>query len=99
MKFILILGSMIAPVLMVFIQKRWFVSRFIFDIIALISLLVFGNIASTSIYEIIKNETVFMTNIHGILLKPLFLYTGSYIGVYLLYTILLRILVDLRVKG
>lgn len=89
MKIMLVIGSIALPIFMFFTQKRWGRLRDIYHIIAMIAVLVFGNIASLSIYTIIKEGTVFMTAIHGIFLNPFFLMAGSYIGVYVLYGLLL----------
>lgn len=89
MKFILIIGSILAPVLMLFLQKTKPKLRLLFNLAALISALVFGNISSFAIYEIIKDNTVFMTSIHGIFLNPLFLLTGAYLGIYFIYRIVI----------
>lgn len=89
MKIILLLGSIILPLLMYYTQRRWLSLRFIYNLIAILALLVFGNIASLSVYTIIKENAVFMTSIHAVFLDPFFLITGSYIGVYVLYRLLL----------
>ncbi|AVF20524.1 hypothetical protein ERICI_00591 [Paenibacillus larvae subsp. larvae] len=89
MKLLIILGSVIAPFLMILCQKIRFKFRLFFNVLAILSALVFGNISSISIYGIIKDQTVFMTNIHGIFLNPLFLLTGSYLGIYLIYRLAL----------
>ncbi|MGG3564358.1 transposase [Neobacillus rhizosphaerae] len=89
MKFILILGSIVAPLLLVILQKVQPKLRLLFNIVAILSALVFGNISSVAIYEIIKDDTVFMTNIHGIFLNPLFLLTGAYLGIYFIYRMVL----------
>lgn len=89
MKFILIIGSILAPVLMIFLQKIKPKLRLLFNLAALISALVFGNISSIAIFEIIKDNTVFMTSIHGIFLNPLFLLTGAYLGIYFMYRIVI----------
>ncbi|AHD04619.1 hypothetical protein ERIC2_c07780 [Paenibacillus larvae subsp. larvae DSM 25430] len=86
---LIILGSVIAPFLMILCQKIRFKFRLFFNVLAILSALVFGNISSISIYGIIKDQTVFMTNIHGIFLNPLFLLTGSYLGIYLIYRLAL----------
>ncbi|MDR6125132.1 hypothetical protein QFZ87_004729 [Bacillus sp. SLBN-46] len=85
MKFILILGSILAPLLLVILQKVQPKLRLLCNIVAILSALVFGNISSLAIYEIIKDDTVFMTNIHSIFLNPLFLLTGAYLGIYFIY--------------
>lgn len=89
MKILLIVGSVTLPVIMFYTQKFWLKLRNIYNLIAIIAVLIFGNIASLSIYKIIKEDTVFMTNIHGIFLNPIFLMTDSYIGIYVLYRLLL----------
>lgn len=88
MKFFIVLASILLPVLMVFSAKRWNKVERIFNWVALVSSITFGNIAATSVYEILKDNTVFMTNIHGIFLNPYFLITGSYLGIYLIYQLL-----------
>ncbi|USK59615.1 transposase [Peribacillus asahii] len=83
MEVFLILGRIIAPALMIILQRKWFKFRSIFHVAAILSALIFGNIASISIHQIIENQTVFMTNIHALFLNPLFLLAGAYLGVYL----------------
>jgi hypothetical protein len=60
----------------------------IFNITAVISTLIFGNIAATSIYQILIDNAVFMTTIHGIFLNPYFLITGGYLGVFIIYRLM-----------
>ena len=83
MEVFLILGRIIAPALMIILQRKWFKFRSIFHVAAILSALIFGNITSISIHQIIENQTVFMTNIHALFLNPLFLLAGAYLGVYL----------------
>ncbi|WP_099157144.1 transposase [Virgibacillus ndiopensis] len=89
MKIVLIFGIILLPLIMFFAQKYLIKFRLIFNIGALISTFVFGNITSLSIYQIIKDNTVLMTNIHAVFLNPFFLITGSYMGVYILYRLLI----------
>jgi hypothetical protein len=63
--------------------------QFFFNIVAVISAIVFGNIASTSILQILIDNAVFMTAIHGIFLNPFFLITGAYLGVFIVYRLLI----------
>lgn len=88
MKIALGIGSVIIPLLMYCLQRIWLPLRIIFNVLAIICTLVFGNIAAMAIYSIIKNETVFMTDIHAIFLNPIFLITGAYVGMYVLYLLL-----------
>ena len=87
MKVVLVLGSLLIPILMIVLQLRWSRFRILYNVVALLSALIFGNISSLAIHTIIKDETVFMTNIHALFLNPIFLITGAYLGVYLLYVI------------
>jgi hypothetical protein len=85
----LIGGSIVLPLIMFYSQKSWRPLRLIYNVAAIIAVLVFGNIATLSIYKIINDNTVFMTAIHAIFLNPYFLITGAYIGIYLLYRLIL----------
>ena len=90
MKFLLILGSILIPILMVLLQRKWKWGKLLFHFLAILSTLIFGNIASIAILEILQDNTVFMTNIHGVFLNPFFLLTGAYLGLYLIYSLILR---------
>jgi hypothetical protein len=78
---------------MMTLQKKWPRVRFYFHLVAFLSALIFGNISAFAIYDIIIDDTVFMTNIHAIFLNPFFLLTGAYLGVYFLYTLTVNLLV------
>ncbi|SES25558.1 hypothetical protein SAMN04487944_12825 [Gracilibacillus ureilyticus] len=88
MSYLLIVGSIVAPTLMFLIQKKWARMRTVFHAAGLVALLIFGNIASISVYQIIRDNTVFMTNIHGLFLNPFFLITGAYLGIYTVYLLM-----------
>lgn len=94
MEILLILGSIVIPILMVLLQRRKYTFRIIFHVAAIMSALIFGNIASIAIHQIIEDGTVFMTNIHALFLNPFFLLTGAYLGLYLLYVIILHAVND-----
>ncbi|MGO4889307.1 transposase [Anaerobacillus sp. MEB173] len=97
MKPLLIVGSIIFPMIMVLCARKWRRIPVVFNVGAMVAALIFGNIASIAIYNIIIDNTVFMTNIHGIFLNPVFLVTGAYLGLYLFY--LLAIYTLHSVKG
>ncbi|MGX2959361.1 transposase [Peribacillus sp. JNUCC 23] len=88
MKILLVVSSIAFPIIMVFLQNHRKIFRIIFNIIAVISTSIFGNIAATSIYQILIDNAVFMTTIHGIFLNPYFLITGSYLGVFIIYRLM-----------
>lgn len=89
MKIALIVSSIFFPLIMFYVQYRWIGFQTLFNVLMLISTLIFGNIASLSFYKIIKNHSVFMTAIHAVFLNPLFLITGAYMGIYLIYRLIL----------
>lgn len=89
MKTLLIISSVILPLVMFFLQLKIKIFRFIFNILALIATVIFGDIASTSIYQIILAQAVFMTTIHAIFLNPFFLLTGAYLGIYIIYRLII----------
>ncbi|MGG1398127.1 transposase [Bacillus salipaludis] len=94
MKILLIIGSIVIPILMIILQRKWVKLQILYNVVAIISALIFGNIASIGILNIINDGTVFMTNIHVLFLNPFFLMTGGYLGLYLLYLLVLRALND-----
>ncbi|WP_087960612.1 transposase [Bacillus sp. AP8] len=88
MKILLILSTFTVPIIMFFLQKLWKKTRILFNYLAFLSIIIFGSITSVSVYQIIKDQTVFMTNIHAILLNPFFLLTGAYLGLYITYQLI-----------
>lgn len=88
MKILLVVSSIAFPILMLFLQNHRKIFRMIFNITTVISTLIFGNIAATSIYQILIDNAVFMTTIHGIFLNPYFLITGGYLGVFIIYRLM-----------
>ncbi|WYP28449.1 transposase [Alkalihalobacillus sp. FSL W8-0930] len=80
--------SIIVSTAMYLIQRKWTMFRSIFDIIALLCLLVFSSIAASAIYEVLINHTVFMTNIHALFLNGYFLVSGAYVLMYSMYKLI-----------
>lgn len=89
MKFLIVLGSIVVPIAMLMIQRKWIKWRIVFNVASVLSTLILGNISALAIYEVLRDNTVFMTSIHAIFLNPMFLMTGAYLGVYLVYRLLL----------
>ncbi|WP_438350421.1 transposase [Paenibacillus sp. FA6] len=89
MKILLVIASVSFPIVMFYIQNKSKKFQIIFNIIAVMSAIIFGIIASTSIFQILIDNTVFMTAIHGIFLNPFFLITGAYLGVFIVYRLLI----------
>lgn len=82
----------ILPNLMLLLHSKNKKFRVLFHVIALLAMLLFFIIASLSVYQIIKDNTVLMTNIHLIFLNPLFLLSSFYLGIYTLYLLLVLII-------
>ncbi len=89
MKFLIVFGSIVVPIAMLMIQWKWIKWRIVFNVASVLSTLILGNISALAIYEILRDNTVFMTSIHAIFLNPMFLLTGAYLGVYLVYRLML----------
>ncbi|MFJ8528958.1 hypothetical protein [Bacillus sp. NPDC094106] len=70
--------------------------RIVLDVCAYCSLYILGTIIALHIYDVLIRGLVFMTTIHSILLNPLFLITGAYVGVYSLYLLFYKLVTNLR---
>ena len=92
MKLLLVLGIIVAPIIMYTLQNRSSHFRNTINILSVASLIIFGSIAATSIYQIIIDNAVFMTTIHAIFLNPFFLMTGAYLGLYTLTRLLIVVM-------
>lgn len=94
LKIILVVSSIIVPLLMVYLRNKISTSAIIFNILATIFVIIFGSIASTSIYQIIIDDAVFMTKIHALFLNELFLISGAYIGLFVIYRLMVLTMVE-----
>lgn len=95
MKVLLVLSSIVVPVIMVYLNNKSDKLKLIFNIVAVVSIIIFGSITSTSIYQIIVDNAVFMTTIHAIFLNPFFLATGGYLGVFIIYRLMILTLEEI----
>ncbi|WP_433773705.1 hypothetical protein [Bacillus wiedmannii] len=68
----------------------------VLHIFAYLALYVLGTVISINIYDVLVQDLVFMTSIHGILLNPFFLIAGAYIGTYTLYLLLSHIIMKIK---
>ncbi|MFE6168675.1 transposase [Viridibacillus arvi] len=89
MKILLVLSSIVLPIIMVYLKNKNKMISMLFNIIAVTSTVIFGSIAATSIYQIIIDNAVFMTTIHKVFLNPLFLITGGYLGIFIIYRLMI----------
>jgi len=67
---------------MVYLQQKSDKMRLVFNALGVVSAILFGYIAATSITQIILEDVVFMTTIHAVFLNPIFLLTGAYLGLF-----------------
>jgi hypothetical protein len=67
---------------MVYLQQKSDKMRLVFNALGVVSAILFGYIAATSITQIILEDMVFMTTIHAVFLNPIFLLTGAYLGLF-----------------
>jgi len=70
--------------------------RVALHISAYLALYVLGTSISINIYDVLIQDLVFMTSIHGILLNPFFLISGAYIGIYTLYLLLSYLIINMK---
>ena len=96
MKILLILGVISGPYIMYLLVMSWNKFRLIFNILAILSSMIFGIIASLTVYQVIVDNKVFMTSIHAIFLNPLFLIVSAYMGLYVLFCLLKLTMKDLK---
>lgn len=89
MKILIIIFSVVIPTLMFYLQLKLKIFRFIFNCLALFAIVIFGDITSSYIYQIIIENAVFMTTIHAVFLNPIFLLTGAYLGLFMIYRLII----------
>lgn len=89
MKILIVILSVFVPLIMYFLQRKYPHLQRIYHIMALIALLVFGNLAALQVYEVIIEDAVYSFQIHSIFLNPLFMISGAYLGVYVIYLLLI----------
>ncbi|WP_369379948.1 transposase [Lysinibacillus fusiformis] len=82
MNVFIIVTIIVIPALMVYLQQKSDKMRLVFNAIGVVSAILFGYIAATSITQIILEDMVFMTMIHAVFLNPIFLLTGAYLGLF-----------------
>ncbi|WDV08648.1 transposase [Lysinibacillus irui] len=70
----------VIPCFMVYLQQKWTSFHHSLNILAVI--------AATSITQIILEDAVFMTTIHAVFLHPIFLITGAYLGLDVIYQLI-----------
>jgi hypothetical protein len=88
MSWLILLSAIFIPLMMLGLVRAFAICRRLFDGIAVLSSYVFGIIAAMAVYKILRDDTVFMTHIHGIFNNGWFLTSGAYLGNYGLYKLI-----------
>ncbi|MDR6553920.1 transposase [Paenibacillus qinlingensis] len=96
MSIIIVLFVILIPLVM--LCSSWVLQSFkpVFSGAAVLSAYVVGSIIAVNVYQILRDDTVFMTNIHVIFTNKLFLFTGAYLGAYGIYVMWHCFLQELR---
>ncbi|MGY4795459.1 transposase [Lysinibacillus fusiformis] len=89
MTILMLIATIGIPSLMVYLQQKWAIFSLLFNILGVIAAILFSTIAATAITNIILEDAVFMTTIHAVFLNPVFLITGAYLGLYLIYRLII----------
>lgn len=92
LKILIVISSIVVPIIMLLLKHKSAKFNMIFNILALLSFIIFGNIASTSIYQIIVDDAVFMTTIHALFIDFDFMVTAAYLGVFVIYRLMILVL-------
>jgi hypothetical protein len=85
---LILLSAILIPLMMLGLVRNFALCRRLFDGLAVLSAYVFGIVAAIAVYRILRDDTVFMTHIHGIFNNAAFLASGAYLGNYGLYKLI-----------
>jgi hypothetical protein len=88
MSLLILFSALVTPLIMLTLVRIFPVCRLLIDGIAVLSAYTFGIIAAIAIYQILRDDTVFMTHIHGIFNNVAFLASGAYLGNYGLFKLI-----------
>jgi len=85
----IVLGTLLLPIIMLVAQ--WLVRpvRYLLDAVAIISAYIFGSVFAVILYTILRDGMIFMTTIHQIFTNPAILITGGYLGLYMIYRLMI----------
>ena len=89
MKLLLVLSIIIVPGVMLYLARKNKQVKTAFNGLAVVSTIIFGSIASTAIYQVIADNTVFMTTIHALFLNKVFIISGAYMGLFIIYRLVI----------
>lgn len=99
MSIMIVLLMILIPACMLIGAWLFTACRIIFLVLALGSVYVFGGISAVAVYEILRDDTVFMTNIHAVFKNQLFLLSGAYLGCFGIYMLWRWLFRELRTES
>ncbi|SFS50448.1 hypothetical protein [Paenibacillus sp. BC26] len=79
---LVLVGAIIGGFVLAVLRVKYDVFRKIIDGLAVLAYLGFFSIAANSVARTLLDDTVFMTQVHEVLLSPIFLVSGAYLGPY-----------------
>lgn len=81
----IVAGIIVMPLAMTALSIIWRNARTVYHLLAALAAFAVFAVSSVKIVEIIRQGTVYMTDIHGIFVNPFFLIGGAYLGEYAIY--------------
>jgi hypothetical protein len=79
---LILLGSVVGGLLLAWLRHGYGGARWLLDILAVLAYLLFFSESALAVMKTLLDDTVFMTQVHEVLLRPLFLISGGYLGPY-----------------
>ncbi|MBM7566731.1 hypothetical protein [Paenibacillus sacheonensis] len=88
---LVILAAVVGGVLLLWLRLAHESARWLLDVLAVAAYLLFFGESAHAVMKTLLDDTVFMTQVHEVLLSPLFLISGAYFGPYGLSLLLAQI--------
>lgn len=88
LSWLILISAIIFPLIMLILVQGFPVCRLLFDGLAVLSAYAVAIITAIAVYQIIRDDMVFMTKIHGVFNNAAFLASGAYLGNYGLYKLI-----------
>ncbi|NBD26526.1 hypothetical protein [Paenibacillus glycinis] len=82
----------IGGMLLTWLRHAYRGAKWLLDVLAAAAYLLFFSEAAHAVLRTLLDDTVFMTQVHEVLLSPLFLVSGGYLGPYGLSLLLAQLL-------
>ncbi|TCZ80093.1 hypothetical protein E0485_04340 [Paenibacillus albiflavus] len=82
MEIIVGISVVILPFIVLFLYRLLGKWRFIIDVVAAVAAMSFAIVSTVAVYQIRRDGTIFMTNIHRLFDNYIFLISGAYLGMY-----------------